>query len=130
MKLFVPLPRNRSWQSDSGIRSSDKQATRKCAGCWNSLRSKVRDEQTRKDQRYSQSEEDKINMDEPSVSWRVWPWAAGSCTCSIQSPEKDVACGCGIKLSTPGVFAAVPLTKLCETSEIVRADFLHRLGLR
>src|SRR2546427_13183617 len=45
MKLFVLLPRNRSWQSDSGIRSSGKQATRKCAGCWNSLRSKVRDEQ-------------------------------------------------------------------------------------
>src|SRR5205807_10205539 len=45
MKLFVPLPRNRSWQSDSGIRSSGKQATRKCAGCWNSLQSKVRDEQ-------------------------------------------------------------------------------------
>src|SRR5438128_11688272 len=45
MKLFVLLPRNRSWQSDSGIRSSGKQATRKCAGCWNSLQSKVRDEQ-------------------------------------------------------------------------------------
>src|SRR5206468_8877083 len=45
MELFVLLPRNRFWQSDSGIRSSDKQATRKCAGCWNSLRSKVRDEQ-------------------------------------------------------------------------------------
>src|SRR5437870_5953773 len=45
MKLFVLLPRNRFWQSDSGIRSSGKQATRKCAGCWNSLRSKVRDEQ-------------------------------------------------------------------------------------
>src|SRR2546426_10023475 len=45
MKLFVPLPRNRSWQSDSGIRSSGKQATRKCAACWNSLQSKVRDEQ-------------------------------------------------------------------------------------
>src|SRR5437867_9049849 len=45
MKLFVLLPRNRAWQSDSGIRSSGKQATRKCAGCWNSLRSKVRDEQ-------------------------------------------------------------------------------------
>src|SRR5207245_11365058 len=45
MKLFVLLPRNRSWQSDSGIRSSGKQATRKCAACWNSLQSKVRDEQ-------------------------------------------------------------------------------------
>src|SRR5437667_12693831 len=129
MKLFVLLPRNRFWQSDSGIRSSDKQATRKCAGCWNSLRSKVRDEQTRKDQRCSQSEEDKINMDEPSVSWRVWPWAAGSCTCSIQSPEKDVACGWGVKLSTPRVFAAVPLTKVWEISEIVRAGFSDRVWL-
>src|SRR6266480_4550023 len=124
MKLFVLLPRNRFWQSDSGIRSSDKQATRKCAGCWNSLRSKVRDEQP--DQKGSEMFTIRRRQNQygrTSVSWRVWPWAAGSCTCSIQSPEKDVACGCGIKLSTPGVFAAVPLTKLCETSEIVRADF-------
>src|SRR5437667_10469104 len=99
MKLFVPLPGtvpgNRTVVS--GVPANKRRGSAQPVGTVCGAKSET-SSLTRKDQRCSQSEEDKINMDELSASWRVWPWGAGSWTCSIQSPEKDVVCGCGIKL--------------------------------